>query len=40
MNDLITIIIPIYKVENYLENCINSVLQQNYKNLEIILVSE
>ena len=31
--DLITIVIPIYKVENYLDKCVKSVINQTYKNL-------
>ena len=37
---LVSIIIPIYNVENYLEQCIISVVHQTYKNLEIILVND
>lgn len=40
MEDLISVIIPIYRVEAYLEQCIQSVRNQTYKNLEIILVDD
>ena len=37
---LISVIIPVYKVEQYLDRCLNSVVNQTYKNLEIILVDD
>lgn len=40
MNPLISVIIPIYKVEDYLNECVQSVIHQTYKNLEIILVDD
>ena len=40
MNPLISIIVPIYKVEKYLCRCVDSILNQTYVNLEIILVDD
>ncbi len=40
MKELISIIVPIYKVEQYLEKCVDSIINQTYKNLEIILVDD
>ena len=37
---LISVIIPIYKVEQYLQRCVDSVLKQSYEKLEIILVDD
>ena len=37
---LISIIVPVYKVEQYLHNCLNSVLAQSYTNWELILVDD
>lgn len=39
-NDLVSIIIPIYNCENYIARCINSIINQKYKNIEIILVDD
>lgn len=37
---LLSVILPIYKVENYIEQCVKSIVQQTYENLEIILVDD
>ncbi len=39
-NDLISVIVPIYNVEKYLPYCIDSIVEQTYKNLEIILIDD
>lgn len=39
-SELISVIVPIYKVEKYLKKCIDSIINQTYKNLEIILVDD
>lgn len=40
MSDLISIIIPIYKVESYIDKCVESVLSQTWKKIEVILVDD
>lgn len=37
---LVSVIVPIYKVEEYLDRCVESIVNQTYKNLEIILVDD
>ena len=37
---MISVIIPVYNVENYLEECLNSVQHQTYTNIEVILVND
>ena len=37
---LISVVIPVYKVEQYLDRCMNSIVNQTYKKLEIILVND
>lgn len=40
MQPLISVVVPIYKVEKYLNKCVDSIINQTYKNLEIILVDD
>lgn len=37
---LISVIVPVYRVQEYLERCVKSILSQTYKNLEVILVDD
>ena len=39
-NPLISVIVPIYNVKPYLERCLNSIISQTYRNLDIILVDD
>ena len=39
-NPLISIVIPVYKVEKYINRCIEHVINQSYQNIEIILVDD
>ena len=40
MDDLISVIVPVYNVEEYLDRCIESIVNQTYKNLEILLIDD
>ena len=40
MDDKITVIVPVYNVENYLRKCLDSIIAQTYKNIEIIVVND
>lgn len=40
MNELISVIVPVYNVQEYLGECIESIINQTYTNLEIILVDD
>lgn len=37
---MVSVIVPVYKVEEYLDNCVESIINQTYKNLEIILIDD
>lgn len=39
-NPLVSVIVPVYNVEQYLDECLNSICQQTYENLEIIVVED
>lgn len=38
--ELVSVIVPVYNVENYISKCIQSIINQSYKNLEIILIDD
>ena len=40
MSALVSVIIPVYNAEKYIENCLKSVINQTYKNVEIICVDD
>lgn len=40
MNDLITVIVPVYNCQQYIKKCIDSILKQTYTNLEILIIND
>ncbi|HEW3677799.1 TPA: glycosyltransferase family 2 protein [Streptococcus pneumoniae] len=40
VDDKITVIVPVYNVENYLRKCLDSIISQTYKNIEIVVVND
>lgn len=38
--DLVSVIVPVYNVENYLRECIDSIVAQTYRNIEVILIDD
>lgn len=39
-NDLISIIVPVYNTQDYLDKCLQSIIDQTYKNIEIIIIDD
>lgn len=40
MNELISVIVPVYKAEKYLDRCVESLVNQSYENIEILLIDD
>ena len=40
MNELVSVVVPVYNIQEYLSTCVESILAQTYKNIEIILVDD
>lgn len=40
MDDLVSVIVPVYNVERYVEKCILSIISQTYKNIEILIIDD
>lgn len=39
-NPLVSVIVPIYNSEKYINKCVNSIINQKYQNIEIILIND
>ena len=39
-NELISVVVPVYNVEKYIGRCLDSLINQTYKNIEIIVVDD
>ena len=40
MNDAVSIIVPMYNVENYIEQCLRSIAAQRHENIEVIVIDD
>lgn len=40
LNGLVSIVVPVYNVENYIERCVQSIMTQTYSMIEVILVDD
>ena len=40
MNEKISVLVPIYNAEKYIKRCIDSIINQSYKNIEVILIED
>lgn len=40
MNNMVSVIVPVYKVENYLRRCVDSILEQTYRDFQLVLVDD
>lgn len=40
MSELISVIIPVYNIEKYIANCLESVVSQTYNNIEVIVIDD